>query len=81
MCLFIGKYLFIITDSYAGISRSASVVIAYLMQELEMSLFDALTHTRKRRSIIFPNPGFQRQLMEYERKIKASRLKKEIKFI
>ena len=57
--------------SYAGISRSASVVIAYLMQDLEMSLFDALTHMRKRRPIIFPNPGFQRQLMDYERKIKA----------
>jgi hypothetical protein len=36
-----------------------------------MSLFDALTHTRKRRPIIFPNPGFQRQLMDYEKKLKT----------
>ena len=62
--------------SYAGISRSASMVIAYLMQEHQMSLYDALSHTRKRRPIIFPNPGFQKQLFEFDRKLKAARTKK-----
>jgi protein-tyrosine phosphatase len=46
--------------SYAGISRSASVVIAYLMSEHNLPLFEALSLTRKRRPIIFPNPGFQK---------------------
>ena len=61
--------------SYAGISRSASVVIAYLMQQHEMSLFDAMSLTRKKRPIIHPNPGFQKQLFDYEKKLKQGRLK------
>jgi hypothetical protein len=44
--------------SFAGISRSASVVIAYLMKELGLPMLDAMTYTRKKRPIIFPNPGF-----------------------
>jgi protein-tyrosine phosphatase len=44
--------------SFAGISRSASVVIAYLMKELGLPMLDAMTYTRKKRPIVFPNPGF-----------------------
>jgi hypothetical protein len=47
------------------------------MQELGMSLIDALSHTRKKRPIIFPNPGFQRQLIEFEKKLKKARLRKQ----
>ena len=42
-----------------------------------MSLFDALSHTRKKRPIIFPNPGFQRQLFEFEKKLKSARIRKQ----
>jgi protein-tyrosine phosphatase len=58
--------------SFAGISRSASVVIAYLMKELGLPMLDAMTYTRKKRSIIFPNPGFQKQLFEYEKQLRLS---------
>jgi hypothetical protein len=51
------------------------VVIAYLMQEHEMSLFDAMSLTRKKRPIIHPNPGFQKQLFDFEKKLKQGRLK------
>jgi Dual specificity phosphatase, catalytic domain len=47
------------------------MVIAYLMQEHSMSLFNALSHTRKRRPIIFPNPGFQKQLFDFERRLQT----------
>ena len=36
---------------------------------------DAVTYTRKRRSIIYPNPGFQRQLSEYEKHVRSSQTK------
>ena len=51
------------------------MVIAYLMQEHEMSLFDAMSLTRKKRPIIHPNPGFQKQLFDFEKKLKQGRLK------
>jgi protein-tyrosine phosphatase len=43
---------------YAGISRSASCVIAYLMQDQGMPFFEAMSYVRKRRHIVFPNFGF-----------------------
>lgn len=57
-CLASGGAVFV--HCYAGISRSASCVIAYLMQEIGMPFFEAMSYTRKRRPIIFPNYGFQR---------------------
>ena len=45
--LFIGILIHIIYNySYAGISRSASVVIAYLMQEMGMEMFNAMSFVR-----------------------------------
>ena len=40
-----------------------------------MPLLDALTFVRKKRPIVFPNPGFQKQLHDFERKLKTQRLK------
>ncbi len=50
---------------YAGISRSASLVISYLMKYLNMTFREALTHCRKSRPQVNPNNGFRAQLMEY----------------
>ena len=46
----------------AGISRSASVVIAYLMMTHGMTLDEAYQYVKSRRSIVQPNPGFMQQL-------------------
>jgi dual specificity phosphatase 12 len=43
---------------YAGISRSSSCVIAYLMSEHKMSFYEAMSYVRKKRPIIYPNIGF-----------------------
>lgn len=46
----------------AGVSRSASVVIAYLMTRKHMSFVHALAHVRHARSVVWPNEGFLEQL-------------------
>eukprot|EP00002_Diphylleia_rotans_P031272 TRINITY_DN6492_c0_g1_i10.p1 TRINITY_DN6492_c0_g1~~TRINITY_DN6492_c0_g1_i10.p1 ORF type:complete len:429 (+),score=83.08 TRINITY_DN6492_c0_g1_i10:470-1756(+) len=55
----------------AGISRSATLVIAYVMSQVyrtePMSLLRSFFHTQKRRCGICPNEGFFRQLILYEK--------------
>eukprot|EP01083_Nonionella_stella_P229750 812827_1 len=56
----------------AGISRSASIVIAYIMNTRGHGtrgipkFEDALAFVRERRPMVHPNDGFTMQLMEYE---------------
>ncbi|XP_043910516.1 dual specificity protein phosphatase 14 [Protopterus annectens] len=53
----------------AGVSRSASLCIAYLMKYHKVSLLEAYSWVKSRRPIIRPNIGFWRQLIDYERKL------------
>jgi dual specificity phosphatase 12 len=48
-----------------GKSRSATVVIAYLMQKHGINPDEALSHVRQARSICEPNDGFMQQLELY----------------
>ncbi|XP_015733821.1 dual specificity protein phosphatase 18 isoform X1 [Coturnix japonica] len=50
----------------AGVSRSATLCIAYLMKHHAMSLVSAHDWVRSCRPIIRPNNGFWRQLIHYE---------------
>ena len=50
---------------HAGISRSTTVVVAYLMAHLGLQLADALAHCHRCRDTVCPNPGFRRQLEEF----------------
>lgn len=61
----------VLVHCYAGVSRSASCVIAFLMQECGLTFMEAMTYVRKKRPIVFPNFGFQRQLMEFEKALRA----------
>jgi protein-tyrosine phosphatase len=58
----------------AGISRSPTIVLAYLMKYHEMNLNDALRFVQEKRPIIHPNPGFQKQLQEYANELNLSGL-------
>jgi atypical dual specificity phosphatase len=49
-----------------GVSRSATIVISYLMQFNDMGLKTAFQFVCQRRPIIFPNFGFWDQLVRYE---------------
>ncbi|CAK6450554.1 unnamed protein product [Pipistrellus nathusii] len=53
----------------AGISRSATVCIAFLMKYHSMSLIEAYTWIKACRPIIRPNIGFWDQLIRYEFKL------------
>jgi dual specificity phosphatase 12 len=48
-----------------GKSRSATVVIAYLMHKHNITPAEALAHVRQARSICEPNDGFMQQLELY----------------
>lgn len=50
---------------WAGISRSASIVIAYLINKHKMSYDIAFKHVQSKRSFIYPNEGFVRQLKSF----------------
>ncbi len=52
----------VLVHCQAGISRSATVVIAYIMRSKRYSLQDAFNFVKRKRSIIFPNAGFRQQL-------------------
>ncbi|XP_035209049.1 dual specificity protein phosphatase 14-like [Stegodyphus dumicola] len=53
----------------AGISRSATLCIAYLMKFGNMTLRNAFRYLRSRRQMVRPNNGFFRQLIDYERRL------------
>lgn len=56
-----------------GVSRSATVVIAYLMQHRSMSLVEAYAHVKERRPMINPNAGFWKQLdILFEQRLKRT---------
>ncbi len=49
----------------AGVSRSASVVIGFLMSQEKMSFDEAFSAVKTARPHIQPNPGFMSQLKKY----------------
>ena len=53
----------------AGISRSATIVIAYLMKNGKMNFCEAAKYVQSQRSCIYPNFGFCKQLIEYEKEL------------
>ena len=53
-----------------GISRSASVVIAYLMYKYHKTYNEAYEDVYNKRKVISPNIGFQKQLKKFEKILK-----------
>lgn len=58
----------ILVHCACGISRSASMVIAYLMQSTGRSYDETLAYVQSKRPIIQPNRGFEEQLRVWERR-------------
>lgn len=52
----------------AGVSRSATLVLAHLMTKNHLSFYDAYLNVRSKRTQILPNIGFASQLQQYERR-------------
>lgn len=57
---------------HAGISRSASVVIAYLMWKNKMKFQAAKNFVAIKRPAIFPNKGFRNQLTTFEKMLEEN---------
>lgn len=67
MCyLFFKGNIFI--HCHQGVSRSASLVLAYLMIYKNMSLKQAIQQVASKR-YIFPNDGFLEQLIDLEKEL------------
>jgi len=56
----------VLVNCMAGVSRSATIVIAYLMTKQKITLHDAFNFVKSKRPIINPNNGFMKQLVKYE---------------
>ncbi|KAL7749651.1 RNA recognition motif-containing protein [Sorochytrium milnesiophthora] len=59
----------VLVHCHAGVSRSATIVLVYLMQRMGMTLAEAFDLTFKKRPIIRPNEGFGRKLQQLEQQI------------
>lgn len=64
----------VLLTSTLGISRSATVAIAYYMWNKKVSLKDAYNHLRKCRENMQPTRGFIEQLSSWEEKIFGSKV-------
>ena len=62
----------ILVNCMAGASRSATIVIAYLMWIKKMKYEDALNFVCSKRPIVYPNDGFREQLKMFEKLLKEN---------
>ena len=59
----------VLIHCFAGKSRSATIVIGYIMKRTKWTFQEAMKYVQSCREIIEPNFGFCTQLMEYEKTI------------
>lgn len=62
-----GKNCGVLVHCLAGISRSVTVTVAYLMQKLNLSMNAAYDIVKMKKSNISPNFNFMGQLLDFER--------------
>lgn len=67
----------ILVHCAAGISRSVSLALAYFIKHEGLKLANAYNMVKNKRFIANPNPGFMRQLRDYERKVETNRVRQE----
>jgi protein-tyrosine phosphatase len=60
-----------------GVSRSVTMVLAYLISEKNMSVTEAMLRVKSKRQIALPNSGFLKQLMHYKKTIIKTKINKK----
>lgn len=58
----------VLVHCHAGVSRSATVTVAYIMKQQGLCLGDAYKFVKELRPVISPNLNFMGQLLKYEKK-------------
>ena len=71
----------VFVNCYAGVSRSASIVIAYLMYKKNISFIQAFEFLKMKRSIVSPNLSFIDQLSSLEKPLQDLNPHNKTKFI
>lgn len=60
----------VLVHCHQGISRSASVIIYYVMKQYHELFYDALLFVKEKKPNINPNPNFGSQLIRYNKIIR-----------
>mmetsp|Transcript_15564 Transcript_15564/g.28254 ORF Transcript_15564/g.28254 Transcript_15564/m.28254 type:complete len:176 (-) Transcript_15564:15-542(-) len=63
----------VLVHCLAGISRSVTIIIAYVMATLSLSYLRALEYVKARRPWASPNSGFTKQLRHFEAHLESVR--------
>ena len=61
----------VLVHCIAGVSRSATIVIAHLVAARGMSLLDAAGLVKAKRKVVLPNRGFFAELVALERELRG----------
>ena len=67
----------VVVHCHAGISRSATAVIAYLMKSLRMTLSEAMKFVQTKRHVVCPNFSFMGQLRSYQDDLQIQQLEEK----
>ncbi|XP_020284514.1 serine/threonine/tyrosine-interacting protein-like isoform X2 [Pseudomyrmex gracilis] len=70
----------ILVHGNTGISRSAALILAYIMETYDLSYKCAFLLVKQQRFCISPNKGFVMQLMEYVPIYKAYKMQKDSQY-
>ena len=62
----------VLVHCVAGVSRSSSLILGYLIKYERMKLRDAFLHLRNLRPVVRPNSGFFAQLLDFEKELLGS---------
>ena len=61
----------VLVHCVAGVSRSSTILISYVMHARRMRLADAFRLVQRSRTIVDPNIGFQAALLQFDRHLHA----------